>query len=60
MTDTIRAEIERFVSAWFLALDVHAPVEECYRLLTEDGLHMSFPDGQIRDLAQGDFYHGNQ
>jgi len=43
--------IKRFVAAWYYALDVHAPIEECNRLLADEGLHVQFPDGDIRDLA---------
>lgn len=52
MTTSISVEqLERFVSAWYLALDQHVPVEECYRLVASDGLHMRFPDGDIHDFA---------
>jgi hypothetical protein len=44
-------EIKNFAVAWFYALDIHAPVEECYRLLADEGLNMQFPDGDIRDFA---------
>ena len=44
-------EIEVFASAWYYALDVHAPVEECYRLLADEDLNMQFPDGDIRDFG---------
>jgi len=44
--DRIRA----FVIAWYVALDVHAPIEEAYRFLTVDGLDMQFPDGKILDF----------
>lgn len=43
-------QLKRFVVAWYVALDVHAPVEECYRFLADQGLSMQFPDGQIRDF----------
>ncbi|RKH59289.1 hypothetical protein [Corallococcus llansteffanensis] len=43
-------QIQRFTSAWYQALDQHVPVEECYRLLAEEGLRMQFPDGDIRDF----------
>ncbi|MHB8620813.1 MAG: hypothetical protein ACYDAG_14775 [Chloroflexota bacterium] len=43
--------IHRFVAAWFLALDQHAPIEQCYALLADEGLRMQFPDGDIHDLA---------
>jgi len=43
--------IKKFAAAWYYALDIHAPVEECYRLLADEGLNVQFPDGDIRDLA---------
>jgi len=43
-------EIKRFVAAWYRALDNHDPVEDCYTLLTDRGLNMQFPDGDIRDF----------
>lgn len=43
--------IKRFVTAWYNALDVHAPFEECCRLLADEGLNIQFPDGDIRDFA---------
>lgn len=45
------AQVRRFAEAWFLALDQHAPIEQCYAMLADDGLQMDFPDGVIRDLA---------
>ena len=45
------ADIKRFVAAWYLALDQHAPIEGCYALLTDSGLNVQFPDGDIRDMA---------
>ncbi|WP_163999280.1 nuclear transport factor 2 family protein [Pyxidicoccus caerfyrddinensis] len=51
MTTPITEEqVQHFVRAWYLALDQHAPVEECYRLLATEGLHMRFPDGDIHDF----------
>jgi hypothetical protein len=44
-------EIRRFTAAWYYALDIHAPVEECYRLLADRDLNMQFPDGDIRDFT---------
>ena len=44
-------QIKQFAAAWFLALDVHAPIQECYQLLADEGLNMQFPDGDIRDLS---------
>lgn len=43
--------IRKFVAAWYYALDVHAPVEECYRFLADECLDMQFPDGKICDFA---------
>lgn len=43
-------DIKKFAAAWYLALDQHVPVEECYRFLADDGLNMQFPDGAIRDF----------
>ena len=45
------AQVRRLAEAWFLALDQHAPIEQCYAMLADDGLQMDFPDGVIRDLA---------
>src|SRR3954451_13101959 len=44
-------EIKAFAIAWYEALDIHAPVEECYRMLADNDLKMDFPEGVIRDLA---------
>jgi hypothetical protein len=43
--------IRRFTVAWYVALDVHAPIEEISRFLADQGLKMQFPDGDIRDHA---------
>lgn len=43
-------QVRRFAAAWFLALDQHVPIEQCYNLLADDGLRMTFPDGDIRDF----------
>lgn len=43
--------IKKFVAAWYLALDQHAPIEECYKLLADKGLRVIFPDGDITDQA---------
>jgi hypothetical protein len=44
------AEIRPFVVGWYVALDVHAPVDEVYAFLADDGLRMQFPDGDMRDF----------
>lgn len=43
------ADIKRFVAAWYLALDQHAPIQACYDMLADNGLHVIFPDGDITD-----------
>lgn len=44
-------QIQAFCAAWYKALDIHAPIEQCLRMLTEDDLHMRFPDAEIQDYA---------
>ena len=43
--------VKRFASAWYLALDQHAPIETCYAMLADEGLNVQFPDGDIHDMA---------
>ena len=43
-------EIKQFAAAWYLALDQHVPIEESYKFLTDAGLNMQFPDGDIRNF----------
>lgn len=45
--------IAAFAAAWYRALDVHAPADECMRLLADEGLEMVFPEKTLRGL--GDF-----
>jgi hypothetical protein len=44
-------QIQKFVAAWYQALDFHLPIEQVYPFLASEGLTMSFPDGQINDYA---------
>jgi hypothetical protein len=44
-------EIQKFVAAWYLALDQHAPIQACYDMLADEGLRVIFPDGDITDKA---------
>jgi hypothetical protein len=44
-------QIERFARAWFVALDVHAPTEECVRLLADSGLEMTFPEQKLHGVS---------
>jgi hypothetical protein len=51
MADPITLDqIKRFVAAWYLALDQHAPIEGCYAMLADEGLNVQFPDGDIHDM----------
>jgi hypothetical protein len=43
--------INRFVAAWYQALDFHIPIEQVYPMLAEKGLKVVFPDGDITDFA---------
>ena len=45
--------VAAFAAAWYLALDVHAPVEDCEKLLAGDDLEMIFPEKTLHGL--GDF-----
>ena len=44
-------QIKKFAAAWYYVLDIHAPIEEAYKLLADKDLNMQFPDGDIRDFA---------
>ena len=46
------AEINTFVTAWYLALDQHAPAEECLKLVADD-VQMIFPEKTLH--GRGDF-----
>lgn len=43
-------QVKAFASAWYLALDQHAPIEGCYAMLADEGLRVQFPDGDITDM----------
>jgi hypothetical protein len=46
MADTLtKEEIEDLADRWYKALDVHAPVEELYPMLLDDGNEMMWPEG---------------
>jgi hypothetical protein len=44
--------IKAFVAAWYLTLDIHAPVGECLKLLADEGLEMVFPEKTMRTAAE--------
>ena len=46
-------QIERFVSAWYLALDQHVPAERIAEMLADQGLQMIFPEKTLHGM--GDF-----
>jgi len=51
MSEPITIEqIKQLAVAWYLALDQHDPIENCYQLLADPGVRMIFPDGDITDL----------
>jgi len=43
--------IEKFVAAWFYALDIHAAVGECQTYLASTGLEMTFPEKTLHSYA---------
>lgn len=42
--------IKNFAAAWYLALDIHAPMSECARMLVDTGLEMIFPEQTLKGL----------
>ena len=44
-------EINDLADRWYKALDVHAPVEELYAMLLDDGNVMEWPEGPTRGHA---------
>lgn len=49
-TPFTEVNIKEFVAAWYRALDFHVPIADAYAFLSEEGLNMQFPDGDIRDF----------
>lgn len=45
--------LRRFAAAWYLALDLHVPAEECLKFLADPDLEMVFPEKTLRGI--GDF-----
>lgn len=43
-----KEEVEKLVTDWYLALDVHAPVDQYLPMLAEDGLEMQFPEATLK------------
>lgn len=46
------ANVRKFVSDWYYALDIHAPAEECEKFLVDDGLELVFPEKTMRTYAE--------
>ncbi|HEV2636422.1 MAG TPA: nuclear transport factor 2 family protein [Actinocrinis sp.] len=44
-------EIQKFVEDWYVALDVHDPIEQVEPYLTPQGLVMTFPEGTLHGLS---------
>ena len=44
-------QIQKFVAAWYRALDHHVPPEVCTRLVAEDKLDMIFPEKTLHGLS---------
>ncbi len=44
-------QIRKFAAAWFLALDVHAPTEECVKFLADSELRMIFPEKTLYGIS---------
>lgn len=58
---TTEKQIERFVAAWFQALDQHLPLEEVYGFLADSDLEMVFPEKTVRSLDDfGVWYLGGK
>lgn len=50
--------IRAFAAAWYYALDIHAPVEDCLKLLADENLEMIFPEKTMRSEAEfREWYH---
>jgi hypothetical protein len=45
-------QIKSFVAAWYQALDFHLPVDEVYKFLADEELHVQFPGSDIRDYMR--------
>lgn len=56
-----KEQIERFVTAWFQALDQHLPLKEVRRFLADSDLEMVFPEKTVCNLDDfGVWYLGGR
>lgn len=44
-TPLTEASVKKLVDDWYVALDVHAPVEDLVAMVAKDGLEMYWPEG---------------
>lgn len=51
MSALTAANIEKFVAAWFYALDIHAPAADCQAYLADRDLEMGFPERTLQSYA---------
>jgi len=56
-TAVIPEQGQQIAAAWYRALDVHAPLDEC-RWLADNNLNMQFPDGDIHDFSSFQRWYG--
>jgi hypothetical protein len=53
MSDALtKEEIDELADHWYKALDVHAPVEELWGMLLDDGNEMVWPEGPTHGHAE--------
>jgi len=53
MADTLtKEEIADLADRWYKALDVHAPIEELYPMLLDEGNEMLWPEGPTHGHAE--------
>jgi hypothetical protein len=45
-------EARQLVDNWYAKLDVHAPVEELYPMLADEGLEMRFPEATLHGQSE--------
>ena len=51
MAQITEQQIQKFVAAWYRALDQHVPPAECARLVADDKLDMIFPEKTLHGAS---------
>ena len=51
MAQITEQQIQKFVAAWYRALDQHVPPAECARLVADDKLDMIFPEKTLHGVS---------